>query len=106
MENIGPNIYRDGSSHYSPGAIGLAQWMHDGRFKGYSLYYLNFMFDQLPGPPDAAIQQMRTGIRKGFYSPLCTQCAHHPKAPAERHRLPELMLYLDLPVYKRKKKRI
>jgi hypothetical protein len=80
-----------------------AEWMQDGISKGYSLYYLNFMFDQLRGSPDAVGRQMRSSIKKVFYNQLCKQCAHHPKASGERHKLPELMLYLDLPVFKRGK---
>jgi hypothetical protein len=94
------NIYWARDHQVSDGARALAEWMQAGIREGYTLYYINFMFENLHGPRNAVLQQMRTSIHRGFYSPLCRLSAHHPKAPAERHRLPEAMLFPDLPVYK------
>jgi hypothetical protein len=65
------------------------------------MYYVNFMFDRLSGSNDAILGQMRKRIKKGFYNELCNRCAHHPRAPGERHKLPEAMLFPDLPACKR-----
>jgi hypothetical protein len=94
------SIYRADQDGLSPGARALMEWMEEGFCLGYQVYYLNFQFDQLPGPTNAVLQQMRTGIDRGFYGPFCRTCARHPRAPRDRHRLPETILYLDLPVFK------
>jgi hypothetical protein len=75
--------------------------MEAGQREGYEVFYINFMFDQLPGPREAVLHQMRQRIHRGFYSELCRVSAHHPRSPAERHRLAEVMLFPDLPAYKR-----
>jgi hypothetical protein len=99
---IGPraNIYQTHGNDKSEGARALAEWTEAGIREGHSLYYINFMFESLHGPRNAVLHQMRLAIHRGFYSPLCRLSAHHPKAPAERHRLPEAMLIPDLPTYK------
>ena len=74
--------------------------MEDGLRLGHQVYYLNFQFDQLPGPTSAVLQQMRSGIDRAFYGPFCRTCARHPGAPRDRHRLPETIQYPDLPVFK------
>jgi hypothetical protein len=94
------NIYQTRGYQVSAGARALAEWMEAGVRRGYSLYYINFMFENLRGRRDAILQQMRTSIHRGFYSPLCRLSAHHPRAVTERHRLPDAMLIPDLPVYK------
>jgi hypothetical protein len=94
------NIYCLGGYEVSEGAKALAEWMETGIREGYEVFYINFMFDQLPGPRDAVLQQMRKRIHDGFYSELCRFSAHHPKSPGERHRLAEIMLFPDLPTCK------
>jgi hypothetical protein len=94
------NIYSSSDFQVSLGARALAGWMEAGLKEGYSLFYINFMFDQLHGARNAILHQMRKAIHGGFYSTLCRCSAHHPKSPGERHRLAELMLFPDLPTYK------
>jgi hypothetical protein len=94
------NIYCPEGYEVSAGAKALAEWMEAGIREGYEVFYINFMFDQLPGSRDAVLQQMRKRIHDGFYSELCRFSAHHPKSPGERHRLAEIMLFPDLPTYK------
>lgn len=60
------NIYRTRGYQVSAGARALAEWMEAGVRRGYSLYYINFMFDNLRGRRDAILQQMRTSIHRGF----------------------------------------
>jgi hypothetical protein len=94
------NIYALEGYEVSEGASALAEWMEAGIQEEYEVFYINFMFDQLPGSRDAVLQQMRKRIHDGFYSKLCRFSAHHPKSPGERHRLAEAMLFPDLPTYK------
>ena len=94
------NIYCLEGYEVSVGAKALAEWIEAGIREGYEVFYINFMFDQLPGPRDAVLQQMRKRIHDGFYSKLCRFSAHHPKSPGERHRLAEAMLFPDLPTHK------
>jgi hypothetical protein len=94
------NIYSLEGYEVSAGAKALSEWMEAGIQEGYEVYYINFMFDQLPGSRDAVLQQMRKRIHDGFYSELCRFSAHHPTSSGERHRLAETMLFPDLPTYK------
>jgi len=97
------DIYRGNRNRRSPGALALADWMEQGISGGYQIYYMNFMFHQLRGSPNAILDQMRHAIHKGFYTEFSGQFAHHASAAGERHRLPELYLYPDLPVHKKDK---
>jgi hypothetical protein len=80
---------------------GCAQWIYDLVFKGWKLYYVNFMFEPLRGPPSAIIPQMRRGIHK-FYGRFCTEFIHNGRAKTEQERMPQLWLFPDLPVHKNK----
>ena len=56
------SIYRADQDGLSLGALLFREWMEDGLRLGHQVYYLNFQFDQLPGPTSAVLQQMRSGI--------------------------------------------
>ena len=81
---------------------GCTEWMCKWVFKGWKLYYLNFMFEPLRGPPSAIIPQMRRGIYK-FYGRFCTEFVHDGRANSEQERMPQLWLFPDLPGPKNEK---
>lgn len=77
--------------------------MFDGLQRGERLYYMNFMFAPLPGPPQAINAQMTRAIEK-FYGDFCCRFARHPRAPSQQRYLPKLFLAPDLPVIKSKRR--
>ena len=81
---------------------GCTQWMYKLVLSGWKLYYVNFMFEPLRGPPSAIIPQMRKGIHK-FYGRFCTEFVHDGRAQSEQKRMPQLWLFPDLPVHKNKR---
>ena len=81
---------------------GCTQWTQEWVSKGWKLYYVNFMFEPLGGPPPAIVSKMRTGIHK-FYGRFCTEFIHDGRAKSEQKRMPMFWLFPDLPVHKRAK---
>ena len=81
---------------------GCTEWMYEWVLKGWKLYYVNFMFELLRGPPSAQIPQMRRGIHK-FYGRFCTEFVHDGRAKSEQERMPQLWLFPDLPIHKNKR---
>lgn len=81
---------------------GCTQWVYDLVFKGWKLYYINFMFESLHVPTAELVAKMRKGIHK-FYGRFCTEFIHDGRAKSEQERMPKLWLFPDLPVPKNKK---
>jgi hypothetical protein len=78
------------------------QWIYKLVLSGWKLYYVNFMFEPLRGPPSAIIPQMRRGIHK-FYGRFCTEFVHDGRAKSEQEHLPRFWLFPDLPGPKHEK---
>jgi len=81
---------------------GCAEWMYKLVLTGWKLYYVNFMFEPLRGPPSAIIPKMRRGIYK-FYGRFCTEFIHDGRAESEKKRMPRFWLFPDLPAPKNEK---
>ena len=81
---------------------GCTQWMYEWVFKGWKLYYVNFMFEPLHVPTAELVPNMRRGIHK-FYGRFCTEFVHDGRAKSEQERMPKFWLFPDLPVHKNKK---
>jgi hypothetical protein len=65
-------------------------------------YFVNFMFNQLPGNRKAKLQQMQREIEK-FHGLLTRHIVRKPNSKGWRHLRPVLILAPDLPVPKRDK---
>ena len=84
---------------------GCTQWMKDHESEGWEPYYINILFHPLPGSLPTLISTMHRGIKKGFYSPLCTRFARHPRSKSGQQQIPRLWLIPDRPVSKRNGKK-
>jgi hypothetical protein len=79
------------------------QWIEDHvRYGEWKAYYVNFMFEPLPGSSSAVVQQMRRAIVK-FYGRFSSRFVHNQHSQAEQDRLPRFWLYPDRPGLKRSK---
>jgi hypothetical protein len=90
-------------SQVNPWIKGCASWIWEYWAKGWKPYYVNVMFEPLPGGGRALVEQMHRAICKGFYARFCTEFAHHPSRPSQQGRLPMLWLFPDRPVGKHEK---
>lgn len=79
--------------------IGSAEWMYRLISEGWTLYYVNFMFGPLSGPPRIIVQEMKRAITK-FYGRFSLQFVRNGRAPSAQGRLPIIWLFPDLPVFK------
>ena len=73
--------------------------------EGYDPYLIDFMFRQLPGGQKSIREQMRQEIERA-YAKLAMQFDDHPGSEGREHRLPLMLLFPGLPVFKHKKKSI
>lgn len=83
---------------------GCIQWMQDQVSEGWDPYYVNFMFQPLPGSLPTIIAQMHSGIQAGFYSRFWSEFTRNSRSPSQQHRLPKLWLFPDRPGPKKQKK--
>ena len=81
---------------------GTTQWMNEWVSKGWTLFYVNFMFEPLRGPPASIVPKMKRGVHK-FYGRFCLKFIHNGRAKSEQERMPMLWLFPDLPVFKHEK---
>ena len=84
---------------------GYQNWIQDYINQGWRPYEISFMFHQLPGKQSSVLGQMRREIER-VYSRLLTRFDRNPRSPAGFNRLPRMILFPDLPVFKWKKKSI
>lgn len=91
-----------GVSHVFPWIIGMTEYMYDLAGNGWELYYINFMFEPLPGPMPEKINRMKKAIQI-FYGRFCTEFVRDPKSASKQLFLPQLWLFPDRPVGKRGK---
>lgn len=82
---------------------GCRQWIEDhASTDWWSPFYINFMFDGLPGPEDAVLAQMRRAVEK-FYGRFSTRFDRTPRSAISQMHIPRLFLFPDKPVPKREK---
>lgn len=79
---------------------GCQRWVDEHRAKGWTPFYINFMFRALRGKPDVVLEQMKRSIHKEFYTPFMMRFVRDPHREAEQDRMPRMMLFPDLPVFK------
>jgi hypothetical protein len=63
------------------------------------------MFHPLSGSLSTIIAKMKYGIKKGFYSQICTRFARDPRSSSGQQQIPRLWLIPDRPVSKRNGKK-
>ncbi len=82
---------------------GYQQFVLDYIGQGWTSFEISFMFHQLAGTCNSHLAQMRREIER-VYARLLTRVDRNPRSPAGFGRLPRMILFPDLPVYKREKK--
>jgi hypothetical protein len=82
---------------------GYQQWTQDYVDQGWDPYEISFMYHQLPGSRSSILEQMKDEIYR-VNSRLVTRFDRNPRSAAGFNRLPRMMLFPDLPVYKRTKR--
>jgi hypothetical protein len=73
--------------------------------EGFMPYLATFMFSALPGGPVAIIRQMQREIER-VYATFVTRVVRRPRSSTAVDRLPILMAFADLPVFKRARQHI
>lgn len=76
--------------------------MLEARLETSKGYFVNFMFNELPGGRAAKLQQMRKQIER-FHGLLTRHIVRKPESDGWRHLRPVLIVAPDLPVPKRVK---
>ncbi|WP_155809773.1 hypothetical protein [Bradyrhizobium sp. URHA0013] len=80
---------------------GLNEWILDhASTDWWSPFYINFMFERLPGSEEAVLAQMRKAIEK-YYGRSSTRFDRAPRSAHSQSRIPRLLLFPDKPVAKR-----
>lgn len=80
---------------------GCSEWIEEHRrYAPWKVYYVNFMFDALPGSEQQITGQMHKAIRK-FYGRFSGQFVHNQRAANEQERMPRFFLFPDKPVWKK-----
>jgi len=78
---------------------GCREWILDHvRYGQWLPYYINFMFEPLPGSPDHVVAQMHKAIFK-FYGRFSTRFVRNPHASYAPEILPRLWLFPDKQKY-------
>jgi hypothetical protein len=78
---------------------GYATMLSNYKERGWDLHLLSFMFKQLRGSRKAILAQMIQEVQR-FYGRLLTRVVRKPHCKAARGRLPVLVAFPDLPVFK------
>ncbi len=82
---------------------GYQEWVQDYVDQDWDPYEISFMYHALPGTTKSILEQMKKEIYR-VNSKLVTRFDREPRSEAGFNRLPRMMLFPDLPVYKRKKR--
>lgn len=94
------NGYTVANSVWIPG---LKEWILDHEFADWwRPYYINFMFEPLPGMQKVVLAQMERALEK-FYGRFCTRFDRTPRAITSQLRIPHFVLVPDKPTWKREK---
>jgi hypothetical protein len=84
---------------------GYQKWVRGYVDRAWDPYFVSLMFHQLPGSQASVLRQMKGEIER-VYTRLVTRFDRNPRSPAGSQRLPLMILFPDLPVYKREKRSI
>ena len=82
---------------------GYVDWIDDQIDHGKDGYLFTFMFNELAGGLSAKIMQMKEEVYC-CYGKLATRIARKPHSPGGQRLLPRLVVYPDVPTYKKNKK--
>lgn len=82
---------------------GYQEWVQDYVDQDWDPYEISFMYHALPGTTKSILEQMKKEIYR-VNSKLVTRFDREPRSEAGFNRLPRMMMFPDLPVYKRKKR--
>lgn len=105
LNNNGFNKWRSGMDKRSRLDLihGYQEWVQDYVDQDWDPYEISFMYHALPGTTKSILEQMKKEIYR-VNSKLVTRFDREPRSEAGFNRLPRMMLFPDLPVYKRKKR--
>jgi hypothetical protein len=81
---------------------GYQEWVQDFIDQSWGPYEISFMYHALPGTTKTILEQMKKEIYR-VNSSLVTRFDRNPRSATRFNRLPRMMLFPDLPVYKHKK---
>ena len=84
---------------------GYQQWVESYMHEGWKPYEISFMYHQLPGSTKSILEQMKQELHR-VNSRLVTRFHRDPRSKIGFECIPRMMLFPDLPVYKRAKKSI
>jgi hypothetical protein len=79
---------------------GYQQWVMEYINQEWTPYEISFMYHPLPGSQRAVLEQMKRELYR-VNSKLVTRFERSPASKSGFNRLPRMMLFPDLPVYKR-----
>ena len=82
---------------------GYQDWIQGYVDRDWDPYEISFMYRPLPGGRQSILEQMKREIYR-VNSRLVTRFDRDPRSEAGFNRLPRMMVFPDLPVYKRKKR--
>jgi hypothetical protein len=74
-------------------------WVQEQVEMGWDAYLFSFMFDHLPGPVDAKIQQMHREIMV-LYGKLVGWFVRKPRSVSSAHLLPKGVFFPDVPCFR------
>lgn len=98
-------MYGDGGGYTVANSVwipGCKEWIEKHASTDWWIpYYVNFMFEPLPGPEKVVLAQMRRGIEK-FYGQFSTRFDRTPRAKISL--IPQFLLFPDKPAWKRERK--
>lgn len=80
-----------------------SRMMRDHQRNGKKLYFVNLMFNHLPGSQAVRIQQMHSEMER-VYATLLTRIVRKPESKNRQHLRPVFVGAPDYPVWKREKK--
>jgi hypothetical protein len=103
------SAFRDHSSFQFQHRLALidayGDWLQQWLDQGWDGYLFSFLFNQLPGPRRAMVQQMHQQLER-WYGRLATRTVRKPRSPVWAPFLPMGIFVPDLPVSKRLKQSI
>jgi|SRR5665647_129783 len=83
-----------------PWVAGLVEYLNNLASNGWTIYYVNFMFEPIEGSMPQKIDAMKKVITK-FYRRLATEFVRDGRSPKHQHKMPKLWLFIDRPGAKR-----
>ena len=92
------------SIHIRKSIAGLTQWLEQLAKEGWSVFQMSFLFRPLAFAIPS-IDYMRSALG-GFYSLFVTRVCRKPRAPSSDGKLPILLAFPDMPVFKRNRRRL